>query len=903
MLHRQGWPRVIGLGLALVPGLGLAQFTEKELLGIDDMLFVGNMTRQHLVVERRIYPGMPMISPVRVGLSDPIGASQEFMGKHATAGKASSAELLRLAAGMLDVTFTPQSTAAPAQTVAADLPPGLKAIVEQLGAAVAQCDAEIRAACERLSPAEQRQLIESLPTLALEEPSIPLGFVRSQTLGLAQTLALADRIDMPRMLRAAERLAASVESATAKLQANKEEVAGKVKTRVGTLPMVIAGRGSDLHDDLDARITIDLGGDDRYTGRHGAGVGYSSVLIDLSGDDSYSVPDLSIGAAALGVGIAVDAGGNDDLRGQSVNFGAGIGGVGVFVNQGGDDTVSHVALGSGFGMVGIGLCIDTAGHDSYRCELFGQGAGRTRGVGWLVDRAGRDTYRADGRIMNSPLFTGVAYSFSQGFGMGYREDSGGVAGGAGFLTDVSGNDRYLADSYAQGASYWFAVGSLYDAEGSDTYSGHHYVQASAMHLTSAYLFDLGGDDSYTVKVGAAQGIGHDYGVSLLFDRAGDDLYASKDARPGTGVANGLGLFIEGAGIDTYTALPAFGREDRGMPSYGLFLDLSGADKYPVGMNDGWGFATALATAFDQDLSTPVGTDVPPPPVTPDPEPGSKPMPTPQEMDRLYRLASQWGVGSAQTQVEAALRDLIAIGMPGYDWLIANRLRSVQRLQVRAWGRLTRALGAPAVSALGAKALEGVDADIEPVIRVAIEANATDIGALLPGIIRDKPALRLLAIRAAGALKARGATDSILPHLISEDPILVRTSMVALSQLGDSASLGTASTMLGSTDPYVREAAIRLIVSQPEMGFKIGQALVGEPDEQRARLGIIIMGRINMYNALDEIGKSLLDPRPGVRITAMLQLEGRCPTAFRETLLSLRDDPIPAVRAVAKKVNP
>ena len=903
MLHRQGWPRLLGLGLAMMPGLGLAQFTEKELTGIDDMLFVGNMTRQHLVVERRLYPGMPMISPVRVGLSDPLAASQEFMSKHAVAGKASSSELLRQAAGMLEVTFSPRSTAIAAQPVGATLPPGLKAIVEELGAAVVLCDAEIRGACERLSPAEQRQLIESLPTLALEEPSIQLSFVRGQTLGLAQTLALADRIDMPRMLRAAERLAASVEFATTKLQANKEEVTGKIKTRVGTLPMVIAGRGSDLHDDLDARITIDLGGDDRYTGRHGAGVGYSSVLIDVSGDDSYAVPDLSVGAAAVGIGIAVDAGGNDDLRGQSVNFGAGIGGVGIFVNQGGDDTLSHVALGSGFGMVGVGLCLDTGGHDSYRCELFGQGAGRTRGVGWLVDRAGRDTYRADGRIMNSPLFTGVAYSFSQGFGMGYREDSGGFAGGAGFLTDVSGNDRYLADSYAQGASYWFAVGSLCDADGADTYSGHHYVQGSAMHLTSAYLFDLGGNDSYTVKVGAAQAIGHDYGVAVLFDRAGDDLYASKDARPGTGVANGFGLFIEAAGTDTYTALPAFGREDRGMPSYGLFLDLSGADKYPAGMSDGWGLATALATAFDQDLSTPAVGDATPPPVTPDPEPGSKAMPSPQEMDRLYRLASQWGVGTAQTQVETALRDLIAIGMPGYDWLIANRLRSVQRLQVRAWGRLTRALGAPAVAALGAKALEGVDADIEPIIRIAIEANATDIGALLPGIIRDKPALRMVAIRAAGALKARGATDAVLPFLISDDPLLVRASMVALSQMGDSASLGTASTMLGSSDPFVREAAMRLIVSQPEMGYKIGQALAGEPDESRARLGLTIMGRINMYGALEEIAKSLLDPRPGVRITAMLQLDGRCPASGREAMMSLRNDPVPAVRAVAKKVNP
>jgi hypothetical protein len=135
---------------------------------------------------------------------------------------------------------------------------------------------------------------------------------------------------------------------------------------------------------------------------------------------------------------------------------------------------------------------------------------------------------------------------------------------------MSGNDRYLADSYAQGASYWFAVGSLYDAEGADSYSGHHYVQGSAMHLTSAYLFDLAGDDSYTVKVGAAQAIGHDYGVAVLFDRAGDDLYASKDARPGTGSPTDLACLSRGQARTPTPPCPHLVGKIAGCPVTGSF---------------------------------------------------------------------------------------------------------------------------------------------------------------------------------------------------------------------------------------------------------------------------------------------------------------------------------------------
>src|SRR5205823_9991597 len=133
------------------------------------------------------------------------------------------------------------------------------------------------------------------------------------------------------------------------------------------------------------------------------------------------------------------------------------------------------------------------------------------------DRKGDDIYRAGGLVLNSPLFATVHYSNAQGYASGYREDTGGVSGGVGLLTDLEGDDSYLGETYCQAASYWFSLGSLYDQSGNDTYSAYHYAQASAMHCCGAYLFDLAGDDSYTIKYGAGHAIGHDYGVAFLLD--------------------------------------------------------------------------------------------------------------------------------------------------------------------------------------------------------------------------------------------------------------------------------------------------------------------------------------------------------------------------------------------------
>lgn len=567
--------------------------------------------------------------------------------------------------------------------------------------------------------------------------------------------------------------------------------------------------------------------------------------------------------------------------------------------SGGSDRYESTAAGQGFGMFGLGILSDSGGDDLYKIGILGQGVGRTKGLGWLIDRTGDDFYQAGGLVVNAPLFDEVHYSQAQGFGYGFRDDAGGVPGGVGMLTDGAGRDSYLAETYAQAASYWFGLGSLYDLNGNDLYRAHHYAQGSAMHLTGAYLFDLGGDDAYVTQWGAAQGIGHDYGVAMFLDRAGDDVYASRDARPGTGVSNGLGIFLDSAGIDRYATTPGFGREARAMMSLGVFADLEGGDFYPAEMKDG-SAVVEQGMAIRSDSGGGVSTEVGVPPI---PQPGSKSFPGAGEMMRLYDVACGWRVGSSQTAVDEAVNELIAIGMPGFEWMLENRLVSVNRLEVRAWARIVSGIGQDAVSGLGRKALGGNDRELEAVIRIGGEAKIADVGAILPRVIREKPEMRDLAIRTAGTLKARGCAEAMLPLLFEADDMTKRTIMAALAEIGDPAAVGTAASFVNSPDPFVRDAAVRLVLTHPQQAEALGKVLLEDVDERKARMGIVILARLDMFGSLELVAKSLSDPRPGVRISALIELDGKCPPAFREMFVGLMSDPVPTVARVAKQVRP
>lgn len=882
------------LGCAAV---SLGQWTPAERHGIDSALFVGGMTASDLAFARKPFPNVPAPSLVSLALSQPLEAADALLRLHAGTKGASTPVLVRTAiTGGLGDPPVPDAIVA-AEFDLDPLPTALRPPISELLSWVQKAKFDVDGATEGLSEAEKKWLASSLPVYAAEEARVRFDFPVEAAPDAADIARLLAKVDLVRIRRSASGLAAAVERAAAALKASTTDVTGRVEIEFGEgQRLIVAGRGEDVHS-RDADVLIDLGGDDLYTAHPGGARLGVAVSIDCGGDDRYFTRDLAVGAGLLGIGITRDLGGADLYRTTNLSLGAGLAGVGVFSKDDGDDVYFSNAVSQGFGQYGLGLCSDSGGSDRYELRFLGQGAGRTEGLGWLVDQAGADTYRAGGLVPNSPLFETATYSFAQGFGQGYREDTGGVAGGVGLLTDHEGDDAYLGDTYVQAAAYWMAVGSLYDAAGADTYSATHYAQASAMHLCGAYLFDLAGDDGYFTRYGAAHAIGHDYGVAVLLDRAGNDVYAARDTNPGLGVANGVGIFVDAAGIDSYPGLVGRGNPARDSGSLGVFADLEGKDRYPSEFGDGqatswstWGVAWDAKTP---DAPTTGGTSAP----KAGPTPGSLAAPSAAELEKIYEKATQWGVGTAQTEVAANLDKLVAIGTPAFDWMLSKKFASANRLEMRAFNHMVGALGAPARAALANYAQQAPVEAERNLLAVAMESKVEELGPWVASKLA-KPELRSSAIRASGALKAVAAVPQLLEFARSDDVPVVRASLIALRQIGDVRGLEAGQALLSSSDLPNRMAALDLVASFLAQAEVIGESLTREADPYRARTGVRLLGRVGTEASLSTVGQLLMDPRPGVRIEALLQLAGRIPAEYRESAASLAEDPVEEVRAVA-----
>ncbi|MEO0108667.1 MAG: hypothetical protein ABIK62_05785, partial [candidate division WOR-3 bacterium] len=133
-------------------------------------------------------------------------------------------------------------------------------------------------------------------------------------------------------------------------------------------------------------------------------------------------------------------------------------------------------------------------------------------------------------------------------------DGHSLAGGLGFLIDGAGDDSYSCGVFGQGCSYWYGVGLLADFAGCDCYRGVWYVQGAGAHFGVAMLWDGAGNDRYCATMNMAQGAGHDFTVGWLIDEAGADRYDAPNLSLGAGNDNGLGLFWDKGGDDTFAVI-------------------------------------------------------------------------------------------------------------------------------------------------------------------------------------------------------------------------------------------------------------------------------------------------------------------------------------------------------------
>lgn len=334
------------------------------------------------------------------------------------------------------------------------------------------------------------------------------------------------------------------------------------------------------------------------------------VMIDVSGDDVYLAgKDPSFGGSYLNYNFLVDLSGDDIYNNATGfwSFGSGLFGVGVLWDLSGDDKFDSELSGLGLGCGGIGMLMDDSGNDSYKSYFLSQGAGLSYGFGMLLDHDGNDYYELnDSRIIfPSSQTPDHQLSMGQGCGIGFRRDAVqekwdvekdaaefyGVSlpGGVGMLWDGAGDDIYSAGVFAQGAGFWGGGGYLMDAAGNDKYNAVWYAQGSSAHYSVGSLLDLDGDDTYTGLMTMCAGAANDFSAGVHYDAAGKDQYSAQGNSLGAGYNNGIGIFINRKGDDTYKFDSGRGlgqawvTYDKGYRTHnltvGLFWDLAGLDNY------------------------------------------------------------------------------------------------------------------------------------------------------------------------------------------------------------------------------------------------------------------------------------------------------------------------------------
>jgi hypothetical protein len=407
--------------------------------------------------------------------------------------------------------------------------------------------------------AAQRALLAA--TGKLDEPPL-LEALKEGLPGADQLLAVANAVDAAGI----ERANALFLEATLRFMNGLDRHASleprRFESPIGTV--VIGSRGNDRHSP-GAALIVDPGGDDTYL-RAPAFGGAISVVVDLDGNDRYHGTDVAVRALAA----LVDLAGDDRYEMEGPGLGAAIAGASLLVDLAGNDRYQSRYFGQGAAAFGTGALIELGGDDEYHLAAWGQGLGLAGGLGLLWDRGGNDRYAVAGAA--DPFNRGLL-SGAQGAGFGFRTLLG---GGTGILRDEHGDDRYEAEMFAQGSGYYYGAGLLWDESGHDRYRAVRYAQGSGAHEAVGVLRDEGGYDGYELGHGAGQGMGLDLALGVLVDGAGDDRYTARFYAQGTATANGFGLLADAGGADRLRVEDryAWGTAEplRGLPSVGMLLN-------------------------------------------------------------------------------------------------------------------------------------------------------------------------------------------------------------------------------------------------------------------------------------------------------------------------------------------
>jgi hypothetical protein len=375
-------------------------------------------------------------------------------------------------------------------------------------------------------------------------------------------------------------------------------IAWQADTPLG--PIVVDTTGRDNRHRLASPLfVLDVGGDDVYEFIVPPPARHMAVLLDHGGNDHYVAKadgaDASVGV--LGYGILWDAAGDDLYEGAHLAQGSALFGAALLVDPVGRNRFVAAGQAQGWALGGVALLLTGPGEDEFLARTHAQASAGPEGIAALIDRGGNDRYTLGNEplSMPSPQLPDRNTSMGQGAGRGFRPRDGlSATGGIGLLIDIAGNDRYLAQVFAQGAGFYEGAGLLIDGGGADRFDAAWYAMGAAAHTAVGVLLKRGsGVDRYRATHSASLGAAHDLSVGVFLDEGGDDFYALGDLGFGAVHDGGVALFADLAGRDRYEvgvgACRAFGvvqSSEPGSPAdgastRGLFIDLEQAgDELP-----------------------------------------------------------------------------------------------------------------------------------------------------------------------------------------------------------------------------------------------------------------------------------------------------------------------------------
>lgn len=552
----------------------------------------------------------------------------------------------------------------------------------------------------------------------------------------------------------------------------------------GPVPWVVGGSGPNRYlQGCPFALIVDLGGDDFYGPGVGGIVGtegecFVTMVVDREGNDTWESGDCPVaqGGAVLGFACVVDMEGDDTYRASGMSQGSGMLGQGILADLGGDDIYQATIHAQGAGTLGSGLLIDASGDDMRRVASYGQGFGGPKGVGELVDGGGHDVYMAGFSFPHEPLLPRDNRAMSQGFGMGLRPF---IAGGIGALLDYgAGNDTYRAEVFGQGCSYWYSLGILVDEGGQDVYSAAQYSQGTGIHLSAGVLLDLSGDDQFISRNGPAQGSAHDLSTGFLFDGEGSDIFVT-DGGQGLALTNSAAVFADMGGNDLF-AVRNLGQGQatwaRGSSGSGLFLSMADDDRYLGAGGDSTAWGEEYSAGVDLLSVSPVDPEF----IEPVGDPASL------DLDSLFSVASEWGVGGNADRVTAHLDELVSRGDEAVIFVLAEHLDSWDGLEHRAITAVLKGNRSTSLTSLLAL-LEGGELSgrrFSNTVSWLGEVGMDEARTVIEGLLSDTlPTGRAVTvIRALGGIGSEASVPVILPFATWENDLVRRETAVSLGMI-------------------------------------------------------------------------------------------------------------------------